>query len=402
MKKDLAGKKLMILGAGCFQVEAIRKAALLGCHVVTLDYLPDNIGHRFSRQAINCSTADQLAVLEHARRLKIDGIMTMASDVALPTVAFVGEELGLSTPSSETVAVMADKGNFRKMQMRNGLPHPAFTLSASAPDTDWSRFTGIEKLVAKPPRSSGSRGVFFFDKQVSPNRDRAIEMARNFSADGLVCIEEYIDGIDVTGEGFLFADGSMIIAFTEKFSCGCAVLGHRLPGLLTATQRKMAETEVAATLTQCGYAEGPFDVDLRVTATRVVILEMTPRLGGNGCPLLVGMHFGVDPVELTIRFALGNSPPVCLPGTVSKGCGSLVLGSEKSGVLKSMRTIAQIQQSVPCVIGGVLAVEPGMRVERFRHGGHALGVVILSCNSSKEYQMSAQKIRSEAAIHVVG
>lgn len=38
-----AGKRLMILGAGPFLAPAIRKAAALGCHVITVDNLPDNI-----------------------------------------------------------------------------------------------------------------------------------------------------------------------------------------------------------------------------------------------------------------------------------------------------------------------------------------------------------------------
>lgn len=78
----LMTKKLMILGAGVSQLDAIRKAVELGFYVITVDYLPDNIGHKFSHQFVNCSTVDKEGILKIARDLSIDGIVTFASDVA--------------------------------------------------------------------------------------------------------------------------------------------------------------------------------------------------------------------------------------------------------------------------------------------------------------------------------
>ncbi|MDH3396712.1 MAG: carbamoyl-phosphate-synthetase, partial [Acidimicrobiia bacterium] len=80
----------MILGAGIFQLAGIRRAADLGCEVITVDYLPDNIGHRFSNESVDASTTDVDAVLDAARRMNIDGIVTFSSDVAARTAALVG------------------------------------------------------------------------------------------------------------------------------------------------------------------------------------------------------------------------------------------------------------------------------------------------------------------------
>ena len=90
----------MILGAGFNQLPAIRKAIELDCYTITVDYLPENIGHKFSHQFVNCDTQDKEGVLKIATDLDIDGIVTFASDVATPTVGFVAEQIGPAGVSS--------------------------------------------------------------------------------------------------------------------------------------------------------------------------------------------------------------------------------------------------------------------------------------------------------------
>jgi len=70
----------MILGAGPLQVSAIRKAVELDLEVITVDYLPENMGHRYSHHFVNCSTTDREGVLYAAREMEIDGICTFSSD----------------------------------------------------------------------------------------------------------------------------------------------------------------------------------------------------------------------------------------------------------------------------------------------------------------------------------
>lgn len=41
-------KKLMILGGSRYALPVIKAAHELGCYVITCDYLPGNIAHRYS------------------------------------------------------------------------------------------------------------------------------------------------------------------------------------------------------------------------------------------------------------------------------------------------------------------------------------------------------------------
>ncbi|MBL7086352.1 MAG: hypothetical protein ISS28_04565, partial [Candidatus Cloacimonetes bacterium] len=119
-------KKIMILGAGYNQLPAIKKAVELGLYVITVDYLPDNIGHKYSHRYVNCSTTDRECVLKYATELKIDGIMTLASDVATTTVAYVAEKLGINGSGYEIAKIMSNKSLFRSFQKKNKLAHPGF------------------------------------------------------------------------------------------------------------------------------------------------------------------------------------------------------------------------------------------------------------------------------------
>lgn len=63
-------KKLMILGGSRYAVPVIETAHNLGLYVITCDYLPDNIAHKFSDEYCNVSIIDKEATYEAAKRLK--------------------------------------------------------------------------------------------------------------------------------------------------------------------------------------------------------------------------------------------------------------------------------------------------------------------------------------------
>ena len=60
-------KKLMILGGSRYILPLIEKAHELGLYVITCDYLPDNVAHRFSDEYCNVSIIEKELVLEAAR-----------------------------------------------------------------------------------------------------------------------------------------------------------------------------------------------------------------------------------------------------------------------------------------------------------------------------------------------
>ena len=113
-------KKLMLLGGLRYLLPVIEEAHRLGIHVITVDYRPDNIAHRYSDEYHNVSILDKEAVLKLAQELAIDGIMSFAVDPGVVTAAYVAEKMGLPFQGSyESVRILQDKALFRKFLMEN-------------------------------------------------------------------------------------------------------------------------------------------------------------------------------------------------------------------------------------------------------------------------------------------
>ena len=129
-------KKLMILGGSRYALPVIKAAHELGCYVITCDYLPDNIAHKYSDEYCNVSIIEKGAVLETAKKLKIDGIVSFACDPGVVTAAYVAEKMGLNFAGSyESTSILQDKGLFRQFLIDNGFncPHAKRYTDIKAP-----------------------------------------------------------------------------------------------------------------------------------------------------------------------------------------------------------------------------------------------------------------------------
>ena len=170
-------KKLLLLGGSSYLLPVIREAHALGLYVVTCDYLPDNIAHRYSDEYRNVSILDRDAVLETARELGISGVMSFACDPGVVTAAYVAEKLSLPSPGSyEATCILQDKGRFRAFLRDNSFTVP------------WAkRYTEIGEALAdalffpwpvivKPTDSAGSKGVTRVDD--TAGLEAAIEHAK--------------------------------------------------------------------------------------------------------------------------------------------------------------------------------------------------------------------------------
>ena len=118
-------KKLMLLGGLRYLLPVIEEAHKLGVYVITADYLPDNIAHKYSDEYCNVSIIDKEAVLRVAQELKIDGILSHAVDPGVVSAAYVAEKMGLPFQCSyEAACILQDKSKFRAFLSENGFNCP--------------------------------------------------------------------------------------------------------------------------------------------------------------------------------------------------------------------------------------------------------------------------------------
>jgi biotin carboxylase len=384
-------KTLMILGAGPFQTPGIRKAVELGYYVISVDDRPESIGHKFSHQYLNCSTVEREALATHAQVLGIDGICTFSSDVAVPSVGYVCDRLGLPGVSLAVAQSMSTKHRFREAQKLAKLPHPAFLVARSPDDLEGLERTLSFPVVFKPVDSSGSRGVRVLDRASPDDVASAFVFARSFSSSGTVCVEEFVSDREVGGDGILLDGKLAFLAITEKHLDGFVVTGHSLPSTLPCEDQDRVRKALEECCRAVGYARGPLNFDVKVGPERVVVLEMSARNGGNGIPAVIERATGVDVEEATIRLALGEA--WCPAQTQeARGAASLVFGSRSGGTLVNAGSFAQVRQKVPELVELNLAVPSGGQVKPFEHNGNLIGYAVFDCEPPATYVGLAARI----------
>lgn len=389
----------MVLGAGWNQVPMIRAAVEAGHRVVTVDNIPDNVGHRYSHEAVDCSTVDRAAVLEAAERSAIDGIATCASDVATPTVGYVAEALGLPGPSLEVATRLSNKALFRSFQRGAGLPVPGFCLGETFEAIEDPLTALSPPLVFKPIDTSGSRGVGRVDGLDRDHLRAAFAEAKRYSRSGEVCVEEFVHGHDVSGDGFL-VQGVVHAAVTQKHKVGLVPLGHRLPTHLSAIEQRAVVGAVTSACAAVGYRDGPIDFDAKVSASGATVLEMSPRLGGNAIPGLIRYATGVDLFAATIDYSLGGLPSMPEELTVVRPCASLVLGSPLGGIVSHVASAREVERGVAEILECSISVKAGDEVRPFVHSANAIGHVIFSCPRPDDFQVVADRVRRALTLTV--
>lgn len=310
-------KKIMILGASILQLPAIRKAKEMGLQVITVDMDENAIG--FKEEGIICeviSTIDSEKILEAAKKHNIDGIMTLASDMPMRSVAIVAKEMGLVGITEQTALNATNKAEMRQCLKESGVPIPQFFRVSSKGEyeeaIDYFKTSKL-KCIVKPADNSGSRGVdLLSDLSDEELISRAYEYSKSYSRGGDIVVEEYMEGPEVSVET-LSVDGEChIIQITDKLTTGAPYfveMGHSEPSAQPEDIKVRISEVASAAVKAIGIENGPSHTEIKVTKDGPKIVELGARLGGDNITThLVPLSTGVDMVECCIKIALGEKP----------------------------------------------------------------------------------------------
>lgn len=340
-------KKLMILGASILQLPAIEKAIELGLDTIVVDMNPNAIG--FNVEGVHkevISTIDIPAIIEAAKRRKIDGVMTLATDMPMRSVAAVAKEMNLMGISVDTALKTTNKAEMRKALQLGGVPIPKFfKVSNKSEYFDAVSQFGVPFIV-KPADSSGSRGIF---EVTDITDDRLISEAYGYSypysRSGDVVVEEYMNGPEVSVETLSVDGVCHVIQITDKLTTGAphyVEMGHSQPTRHSKdiTKRIVAVTKAANKAV--GIENGPSHTEIIVTSEGPKVVELGARLGGDNITThLVPLSTGVNMVECCIKIALGEKPD--LETKWNKGA-AIRYFNQHAGVIKSIEGVEEAKK----------------------------------------------------------
>lgn len=337
-------KKIMILGASILQLPAIQQAKKMGLDVVAVDMNPNAIGFKESgviKEVI--STVDIPAVVDCANKYKIDGVITVASDMPIRTVAAVSKKLNIIGISLDTAIKATNKVEMRKCLREHNVPVPRFYTV-----NNLDKYLEIinlfpNKFIVKPADNSGSRGIYLVENKGNiKDVKSAFSYSQMFSRDGDVLIEEYMEGPEVSVETLTIDGECNIIQITDKVTTGSphfVEIGHSQPSRLSSDVIKQICGITKLANKAIGIDNGPSHTEIIVTEEGPKIVELGARLGGDCITShLVPLSTGINMVECCIKIALGEKPNI---ERKFNKASAIRYFNQKPGVIKSIEGISE-------------------------------------------------------------
>jgi biotin carboxylase len=303
-------RKIMILGASILQLPAILKAKEMGLQVIAVDADKNAIGFKDADICLEISTINIPSVVKAAKEFKVDGVMTLASDMPMRTVAAVAKELNIVGVTEDTAYKATNKALMRECLKKHNIPIPMFFKVKGYMNYLSTIQYFTSKFIVKPVDNSGSRGVFMVEVNNDKNSiDYAYEYCRKYSRSGEIVVEEFMEGPEVSVETLSVDGGVHIIAITDKLTTGAprfVEMGHSQPTHLSDMVKIQIEAVTAAAVKAIGIEDGPSHTEIIVTNEGPKIVELGARLGGDNITThLVPLSTGVDMVKCCIDVALG-------------------------------------------------------------------------------------------------
>jgi biotin carboxylase len=305
-------KTVLFVGAGRHQRRAIERAKELKLRVVAVDRNPDALGLKEADIAKIVDYADPSAVIKAVRRIKLDGVLTVSADSAVPAVAAIAAELGLPGIGVETAHLMTHKVAMRRRLADAGVPQPRFAALRTLSE----RHRALDEVgipaVLKPADSGGQRGVFRIES--IDDIEAHLHEALSISPTGEAILEEFVEGTEMNG--IVIAHGGEQIPLTLSDRLRPPGIGfgvgwiHVYPATVYGHQLEESERVAVYGVKALGLDNGiAFPQLIATPGGDVVMVECAARIPGGQMADLVRHAVGIDLVEVQLRLALGESLP---------------------------------------------------------------------------------------------
>lgn len=304
-------QKILVIGAGPYQVPLIRRIIELGYEAYCVDRNPEAEGFQYATGYRVINVLDQVSCLAYANELKISAILTYGATLTLPTVAYIGKKLGLPAIPIETAELSRNKYKIKERLAQAGCNVKGKTFLLDGTDKDKQEC--IYPCVIKPCDGSGSKGVSIVEGPESFEQARAYAFAS--ARYGEVYSEGYIQGDEYSVEAFvnhkkIYIYGIVKTTFERLGNDNESLeYGHRIPAGIPLQAELEIQNEITKAICALGinlYSVN-FDVIYSHDDQKAYIIDCGIRIGQNLISShLVPLSRGVRVIDQTIMLSLGH------------------------------------------------------------------------------------------------
>ena len=377
-------KKIMILGAGIYQVPLIKTAKKMGLYTIVVSIPGNYPGFELADKVYYENTVDDEKILEIAREEKIDGIITTGTDVAVITIGKVCDAMGLSGLSYEAAKIAVDKMLMKSKYEEYGVRTARFReVYFNDPDVR-KTITGLNfPLIFKSVDSSGSRGIIRVDS--FDEFEAASAYVKENTRKDYYLIEEFIEGEEFGAQAFVY-DGQVQFILPHGdyvFHGDTGVpIGHFAPYNLSEEVIEELKKQLRAAAAAMGLNNCAINADFILKDNKTYVLELGGRAGATCLTELTSIYYGFDYYEKILLTALGQDPHFTCDGPFTPNASHLLM-SDRDGHIVSQTDHNSKNDDIVEV---QFDYKPGDEVHKFHVGPHRLGHIITKGQTLEEAQ----------------
>ena len=391
--------KLMIVGGGEAQLNAIRYGKNFGFTIVVSDMDTNCPGAAEADIFINASTFSYGETCSAAEKEAVDAIFTLGTDQPVLPVAMTAADLGLPTGISvETALGVTNKRIMKPIFRGNGIPSCRFKLiSTKTKQDDLEGFR--YPLVIKPVDSQGQRGVYKVD-----NWDELkgyLPDVLTFSREKNVLVEEYYESDEISVSGWVDNNKFYPLIITDRVTVSNGphigvCISQEYPSKYMEKYKDEILSISEKIVSSFSIINGPVYFQMLIGNEGIKVNEIAVRIGGGyedeSIPALTGVDILNLQFELAIRGKVDNSvlKKYHFP---SQSYGAVIFLFTKPGLVASNGDMEVIRK-IPGVISGKYILKPGRRVGNRENSTARAGYVALQCESKKELEDLKRKVFS--------
>lgn len=332
----------MILGTGYGQLPLIEACKRAGFYSIGVDANNESLGASKVDVFFHVDIKDTKKVLKIAKKESINAAVTMQSDLPVPTIGKINDELSLKGVSNEAAIICSNKDLTRKLLTEKGIKQPKYFVTTCIQDaTNAAKQIGFPCIV-KSPDSSASRGVTKVKSATEVSS--AYEEAYRHSRSKKIIVEEYIEGVEIGAQTFS-QNGECIYCFIHNDTVSengyMVPTGHSYPSNQKSINYSKLKEDIGNALAAIGLDNGPSNIDLIAKKNGdIFIIEIGARIGATCLPELTSIYTGINWVELTIKNALGiKHLPVIID---EQPCAARILEAPGDGYLKEINFLYEL------------------------------------------------------------
>ncbi|NMB01544.1 MAG: ATP-grasp domain-containing protein [Firmicutes bacterium] len=305
--------KIAIIGASYLQLPLYLKAKELGIETIGFAWAIGAVAKKYCTKFYEISTTEKEQILEICKAEKIDGILTIATDIAVPTVNYIASKMGLIGNSQRSGLLATNKFEMREAFKKNNINSPAFFKVSRIEDLSQIENKLKYPVIVKPVDRSGSKGITKVSEQ--NQLKSAVVRAISEAISKTAIIEHFVVGNEISVECISYKGQHNLLAITDKVTSGpphFVELEHHQPSNLSKELQTRVEQMTKAALNALEIEYGASHSEFIITPDDVYITEVGARMGGDFIGSdLVYLSTGYDFLQGIIDIALNQfSTPV--------------------------------------------------------------------------------------------